>query len=184
MRFQIVSRITKNHIMKEVSTYISYNEVIYSATAIKNDIDNEPSKEQLDLIIAWAKEVFDPLRKWVRGSIKVNSIFRSPELNARIGGSKTSQHCVGLDKSKNSYGAAGDIDDSYRHKTNREMFHYIKDNLEFDQLIWEFGTKENPAWIHVSYRPDCVNRNQILIAHKVNGKTKYSLYKGNEHLTS
>lgn len=165
--------------MKEVSKYVSYKEVTYSQTAMRNDIDNNPTDEQLELIRAGAKNVFDPLREWVGGAVKINSIFRSPDLNKRIGGSQSSQHSVGLDASKNSYGSAFDIDDNYGHKTNREMFHYIKDSLDFDQLIWEFGTNKNPNWVHVSYRPDGKNRKQILIAYKDAG-TKYCFLEGNE----
>ena len=79
---------------------------------------------------------------WVGGPIKINSFFRSIELNEAIGGSSTSQHCEGR---------AMDIDDTYGCKTNSEMFNYIKDNLDFDQLIWEFGDDEEPNWIHVSW---------------------------------
>ena len=102
---------------------------------------------------------------WFIVNIVSNSCFRSAELNKRIGGAKSSQHCA-------NKGAAFDLDDTYRHKTNSEMFDYIKDNLTFDQLIWEFGTDENPNWVHVSYN-EGNNRGQILKACKINGKTKY-----------
>lgn len=165
----------------EVSKYVSYKEVIFSETALRNDINNNPSKEQLELIKECAKKVFDPLREWVGGQVKINSIFRSIALNLKIGGSNSSQHSVGLDKLKNSYGSAIDIDDTYGHKSNSEMFHYIKDNLDFDQLIAEFPDKEgNPSWVHLSYRPDGKNRKQILVAIK-NPKTTYVPYKGNEN---
>ena len=172
----------KKKMSKKVSKYVSYKEVIFSRTALRNDIDNNPSDKQLDLIIECAKNVFDPLREWVGGPVKINSVFRSKDLNKKIGGSQSSQHSVGLDKSKNSYGAALDLDDTYGHKTNREMFHYIKDNLDWDQIIWEFGNSKNPDWVHVSYRPDGKNRKQILIAKY--DKPKYVFYKGNEHLIS
>ena len=78
-----------------------------------------------------AEEVFEPLREWAGGPIKVSSMFRSPALNEAIKGSSSSQHMKGQ---------AMDLDDVYGFKTNAEMYHWIKDNLNFDQLIWEFGT--------------------------------------------
>ncbi len=100
------------------------------------------------------------------GPIKINSFFRSAELNKAIGGSSKSQHCQGR---------AIDLDDVYGHKTNAEMFNYIKNNLDFDQLIWEFGNDENPNWVHVSYVSEDGNRRRCLKAEKVNGKTTYSV---------
>lgn len=149
----------------KISEHVSYKEVTYSQTAIRNDIDNEPNEEQLKKIRLVAENIFEPLRKWVGKPIKINSCFRSPDLNKRIGGAASSQHCA-------NKGAAFDLDDTYGYKTNAEMFHYIKKNLYFDQLIWEFGTDKNPNWVHVSYNEDN-NRGQILKACKVNGRTSY-----------
>lgn len=148
-----------------ISKHISYKEVTYSQTAIRNDIDNTPNEEQLERIKLAAENIFEPLRKWIGNPIKINSCFRSLELNKRIGGAQSSQHCA-------NNGAAFDLDDTFGHKSNAKMFHYIRKNLYFDQLIWEFGTDENPNWVHVSYKEDN-NRGQILKACKVNGKTKY-----------
>ena len=168
---------------KEVSKYVSYKEATTTSTGIAND----PTDEQLELIRECAKKVFDPLREACGGPIKINSCFRSPGVNKKIGGSSTSQHSVGLDKSKRSYGAAFDIDDYYWTRdlnpmNNTEMGDWIRENLDFDQLIYEFPVKGYPKWIHVSYRPDGGNRKQVLIATKRDGKTKYLLYTGNEHL--
>ena len=113
-----------------------------------------------------AEKVFEPLREWVGGPIKVNSFFRGSKLNKAIGGAKKSQHMKGQ---------AMDIDDNYGNATNAEMFHWIKDNLEFDQLIWEFGDDDNPNWLHVSYVGDISNRNRCLRAYRGNGKTTYSV---------
>jgi len=158
----------------EISEHISYKEVTYSQTAIRNDINNEPNDEQLYRIIRISENIFEPLREWVGGPIKINSCFRSAELNKRIGGAQSSQHCA-------NKGAAFDLDDTYGYKTNAEMFHYIKDNLDFDQLIGEFPNGDgNPSWVHVSYKEDN-NRGQILIAVK-NPKTSYIVYEGNENL--
>ena len=114
-----------------------------------------------------ATKVFEPLRQWVGGPIKINSFYRGPELNKAIGGSSKSQHC---------HGQAIDIDDTYGHKTNAEMFNYIKDNLEFDQMIWEFGDNENPNWVHVSYVNPGENRNRCLVAFRKDGRTQYANY--------
>lgn len=76
-----------------------------------------------------------------------------------IGGAKSSQH---------TKGEAMDI------KIGAKGFFFIKDKLDFDQLIWEFGNYENPQWVHVSFSQR--NRKQVLKATKQNGKTKYSSY--------
>tara|TARA_R110000751_G_scaffold306736_2_gene426057 strand:- start:735 stop:1280 length:546 start_codon:yes stop_codon:yes gene_type:complete len=172
---------------KTVSKYVSYEEVIHSNTAKSKGLDNNPTDEQLNLIRECAINVFDPLRKHTNAPIKINSVFRGPELNKAIGGSSSSQHCVGLDTSKNSYGAAFDIDDYYWVKdrsefNNTEMADWIRTNLDYDQLIYEFPINGYPKWVHVSYRPDGKNRKQNLIATKRNGKTTYLVYEGNEHL--
>ena len=70
-------------------------------------------------------------------------------------------------------GQAIDIDDTFGYKTNAEMYHYIKDNLDFDQMIWEFGTDENPNWVHISWVSHRPNRKKLTIAYKENGRTKY-----------
>lgn len=158
----------KLNIMK-ISPHVSYSEVIYSQTAMRNDIDNEPTAAQLIRIKLFADMLFEPLREWVGGAVKINSCFRSEELNKRIGGASSSQHMA-------NNGAAMDLDDTYKHKTNAEMFYYIKDNLDFDQLIWEFGTDKNPNWVHVSYKKEG-NRKQVLRAIKDDdGRTKYVNY--------
>jgi hypothetical protein len=113
-----------------------------------------------------ADEVFEPLRSYVGGPIKINSFFRCPELNTAIGGSHKSQHCKGQ---------AIDIDDTFGRCTNAEMYHFIKDHLDFDQMIWEFGDDDNPDWVHVSYVSEEDNRNRCLRAYREKGKTKYKV---------
>jgi hypothetical protein len=108
--------------------------------------------------------IFEPLREWVGGPIKINSFFRSKALNSAIGGSSRSQHCQGR---------AIDIDDTFGYKTNKDMFHYIKDNMSFDQIIWEFGDDNNPDWVHISYVNNNENRGRCLKAYKKKGKTHY-----------
>jgi hypothetical protein len=147
-----------------ISKHISYKEGVYSTTATRRGIDNTPNDNQLKCMETIAEEVFEPLRTYVAGPIKINSFFRSPELNTAIGGSKTSQHCKGQ---------AMDIDDTFGKMTNAEMYRWIKDNLDFDQMIWEFGNDNNPDWVHISYISPEDNRNRCLKAYRENGKTKY-----------
>ena len=149
-----------------ISKHISKKEGVYSNTAIRRGIDNTPNKEQLKNMELLAEKIFEPLRAYVGGPIKINSFFRSAKLNTAIGGSKTSQHCKGQ---------AMDIDDTFGRMTNAEMYHWIKENLDFDQMIWEFGNDDNPNWVHVSYVSIEKNRNKCLKAYKDNGRTKYKV---------
>ena len=128
--------------MENISKHISYKEATRSLTAIRLGLENKPNEYELSNMIGVAENIFEPLREWVNDPIKVNSFFRSIELNKAIGGSSRSQHCEGR---------AIDIDDTYGHATNAEMFHWIKENLNFDQIIWEFGDDENPDWVHISW---------------------------------
>ena len=155
--------------MDRISKHISYKEATRSTTALRLGIDNTPNEYQLQNMEMVAKNVFEPLREAVDAPIKINSFFRCEELNKAIGGvskngKQTSQHCQGR---------AMDLDDTYGHWTNAEMYNYIKQNLDFDQLIWEFGTDHNPDWVHVSYIDADSNRKRCLKAVRENGKTKY-----------
>ena len=152
-----------------ISEHISYKEGTNSITAIRRGIDNTPNDEQLDNMELVAEKVFEPLRAYVGGPIKINSFFRSVKLNKAIGGSSKSQHCQGQ---------AIDIDDTFGVVANSDMYNYIKNNLDFDQLIWEFGDDENPNWVHISWVSHRPNRKKLTIAYKENGRTKY---KNEEH---
>ena len=150
----------------KISDHITYAEAIHSNTAKRKSIDNTPSQTQVDAMKLIAEKIFEPLRKWVGGPIKVNSFFRSETLNEAIGGAASSQHCKGQ---------AIDIDDVYGRKTNADMYHWIQMNLDYDQMIWEFGTDMQPNWIHVSYVSEEKNRNKCLKAYKEHGRTKYKV---------
>ena len=152
--------------MDKISKNITYDEAIHSQTAKRLGIENKPNDEQLGNMLTVAQMIFQPLREWVGGPIKINSFFRSPELNKAIGGSSKSQHCKGQ---------AIDIDDVYGHASNAAMFDWIRANLDYDQMIWEFGTDQNPSWVHVSYVDKQSNRNRCLKAYKEKGKTKYMM---------
>jgi hypothetical protein len=118
-------------------------------------------------ITVLCNQVLEPIRVKF-GPLNISSGYRSKVLNHYIGGALSSQHCEGK---------AADIDqDDMPNSSNVEIFHFIKDNLEFDQLIWEMGDASKPDWVHVSYS-DGKNRKQVLKAFKVNGKTVYSQYK-------
>ena len=147
-----------------ISKHISDREGMYSITATRRGLDNTPNTKQLLNMKLLAEKVFEPLRSWVGGPIRINSFFRGEELNKAIGGSSKSQHCKGQ---------AMDIDDGGCNKTNAEMYKFIKDELKFDQMIWEFGDDDNPDWVHVSYVSEEDNRNRCLKAYRKNGKTKY-----------
>lgn len=149
-----------------ISKHISDKEGTRSITALRLNLDNTPGtyeKQNMELI---AEKIFEPLRLHVNGPIKINSFYRSVKLNEAIGGSSKSQHCEGR---------AMDIDDSYGYMSNADMFNYIKSNLDFDQLIWEFGNDKNPDWVHVSYIDSDYNRKRCLKAYKENNKTKYAV---------
>jgi len=150
--------------MERISEHISYKEGIKSNTATRLGIKNTPDDYQITNMVNIGVNVFEPLRKYVGGPIRINSFYRCEKLNRAIGGSSRSQHCEGR---------AIDLDDTLGHKTNAEMYQYIKDNLSFDQLIWEFGDDTNPDWIHVSYVHPDENRKRCLRAERTNGKTTY-----------
>ena len=147
-----------------ISKHISDKESMYSRTAQRLDIDNTPTEDHKQNMVDLAENIFEPLRSYVGGPIKINSFYRSPELNKAIGGSSKSQHCNGQ---------AIDIDDTFGRMSNAEMYEFIKENLDFDQMIWEFGNDSNPNWVHVSYVSPQQNRNRCLKAYKEKGKTKY-----------
>jgi hypothetical protein len=137
-----------------LSNHLSLKEVIKSNTATRKGISNYPTQQHLQNLIILAKEVFEPIRVHFNTPIYVSSGYRSKALNKAVGGSKSSAHCKGQ---------ALDLDQDYRNTsvTNRQVFDYIKDNLQFTQLILEGGTEENPAWIHVSYDPSNLKK-QVL----------------------
>lgn len=154
----------------KISKYVSISEVTSSDTAKRRGIDNSPTPEHLENLKVICTEVFDKVREHFDVPIYISSGYRSAALNKAIGGSATSDH---------NNGKALDLDQDGKGNgvTNRQVFDYIKDNLEFDQLIWEFGSSQNPDWVHVGYRKGA-NRKQILRAiRNASGKTVYAPYK-------
>lgn len=154
----------------QLSKHLSLAEVTRSDSAKRNGISNQPTPEHLENFKKLAEHIFEPIREHFGVPIHISSGYRSKELNAKIGGSLTSQHCSGeaIDI---------DMDGSSDGVSNVDVFNYIKANLNFDQLIWEFGTSKSPDWVHVSYESTGKQRKQILKAVKAGGKTVYEPYK-------
>lgn len=148
----------------QLSRNLSLREATKSITALRLGIDNTPDEYEIKNLERIAHAIFQPLRDHFDTAIAVTSGFRSKALNKAIGGSKYSQHIVG---------EALDLDaDVYGGVTNAELFEFIATRLEFDQLIWEFGDDENPAWVHVSLKREG-NRGRKLKAVREDGKTTY-----------
>ena len=153
----------------KLSEHLDLSEVTRSDMAKRRGISNMPTPEHIENFKILAENIFEPIRKHFGVPIFVSSGYRSKALNTAIGGSLTSQHCLGqaLDL---------DMDGTPNGVTNKMVFDFIKDNLEYDQLISEFGTKEKPDWVHVSYNPKGKQRKQTLRAIKSGGKTAYQPY--------
>jgi zinc D-Ala-D-Ala carboxypeptidase len=142
-----------------LSAHVTLKEFQASGLATLRNLNNEMSESQIASAKLLCENVFEPLRLYLNTPIKISSGFRSVQLNKMIGGSATSQH---------TKGEAMDL------QINAKGFNFIKDKLEFDQLIWEFGNDEQPSWVHVSFSSR--NRKQVLKASKKNGKTIYTNY--------
>jgi zinc D-Ala-D-Ala carboxypeptidase len=153
----------------KLSEHLDLSEVTRSESAKRKGISNMPTEAHIANFKLLAENIFEPIRQHFRCPIIISSGYRSKELNAAIGGSLTSQHCQGeaIDI---------DMDGTPNGVSNRMVFDYIKDNLVFDQLIFEFGDANNPDWVHVSYESTGKQRKQILRATRSGGKTVYSNY--------
>jgi hypothetical protein len=138
-------------------------ELVKSETALRNDMDNTPGEAEIANLKTLCEKVLQPVRDHFKTGVKVNSGFRHPEVNAKVGGSKTSDHCKGQ---------AADIE--IPGTPNADLAKWIMDNLEYTQLILEFYTPGVPdsGWVHVSYDPANLKK-QNLTATKQDGKTVY-----------
>ena len=148
----------------QLSKNLALAEVTRSETAKRRGISNMPTPEHIENFKKLAENIFQPIRDHFGAPIHLSSGYRSAALNKAVGGSSSSQHCKG---------EAIDIDMDGTAITNKQIFDFIKANLNFDQLIWEFGTDANPDWVHVSYNSDGAQRKQILKAVKAGSATKY-----------
>jgi hypothetical protein len=152
----------------QLSKNLALAEVMRSETAKRRGISNMPTPEHIENFKKLAEKVFQPIREHFGVPIHISSGYRSSALNKAVGGSSSSQHCSG---------EAIDIDMDGTSITNKQIFDFIRENLEFDQMIWEFGTDANPDWVHVSYESTGKQRKQILKAIKKGGATSYVPYK-------
>jgi len=146
-----------------LSTNFTLKELTKSDTATRLGIDNTPDDATIENLKLLCEMVLQPVREHFGKSVTVNSGYRSPESNAAVGGSKTSDHCKGQ---------AADIE--IDALPNPELAQWIMDNLDYTQLILEFYTQGQPnsGWVHVSYDPNNLKK-QELTAVKVAGKTTY-----------
>ncbi|CAB4153989.1 Peptidase M15A, C-terminal [uncultured Caudovirales phage] len=148
----------------QLSKNLSLAEVVRSESAKRRGINNMPTAEHLENLKELALNVFQPIRDHFKVPIHVSSGYRSRILNNAVNGAAKSQHCLG---------EAIDIDVDGTSITNKQVFEYIKENLDFDQLIWEFGNDLNPDWVHVSFNKES-NKKQVLIAKRNGIKTYYT----------
>jgi hypothetical protein len=154
----------------KLSEHLDLSEVTRSDMAKRSGISNEPTAEHLENFKKLAEHIFEPIRKHFGKPIIISSGYRSEALNKAIGGSLTSQHCKGEAIDIDMDGTTGGV-------TNAMVFNYIKDNLPFDQLIWEFGNASAPDWVHVSYSSKGTQRKQVLRATRnASGGTEYKPY--------
>ena len=146
-----------------LSANFSLHEMCKSETAMRMGLENSPDEEATENLRLLCENVLQPVRDHYGKGVKVNSAYRSPESNAAVGGSKTSDHCKGM---------AADIE--IPGVANADLAQWIMDNLEYTQLILEFYTPGIPdsGWVHVSYDPANLKK-QELTATKVAGKTQY-----------
>ena len=149
--------------MTQLTANFSLHELTKSETALRMGLDNTPGPVETEYLKILAERVLQPIRDHFGKGVKVNSGFRSPDSNAAVGGSRTSDHCKGQ---------AADIE--IPGVPNAELAQWIMDNLDYTQLILEFYTPGIPdsGWVHVSYDPDNLKK-QELTAMKVAGKTQY-----------
>ena len=152
----------------KLSKNLTLKEAIKSNTATRKGIDNTPDQWAINNLKAVAENIFQPIRDHFGVPIGVSSGFRGKDLNKAIGGSKYSQHMIG---------EALDLDaDMYGKVTNAEIFNYVKNNLDWDQMIWEFGNDEEPNWVHISYKEAGSNRKQVKRARRdEKGRTYYTV---------
>ena len=147
----------------KLSKNFSLHELTKSETAVRRGIDNTPSLTVIDNLQALVDNVLQPVRDKL-GPVVITSGYRSPQLNTAIGGSPTSDHCLGM---------AADCE--VLGMDNKQFARWVEENLKFTQLILEFYTEGLPdsGWVHISYDPKDL-KCQVLTAKKVAGKTVYS----------
>jgi zinc D-Ala-D-Ala carboxypeptidase len=165
--FSMANRVSRNFTIEELTA---------STVAIRNGLSNKPPQKALIAITTLAQQVLQPVRNQF-GPVKVNSCYRTPEVNQLIGGSSKSSHCCAEDDHGNVTKSAADIEVFDIKVSNLELAQWIRDNLKFSQLILEFYHEEkgpHSGWVHVSYDLTGENNNEVLTASLVNGAVKYT----------
>jgi len=149
--------------MTQLTKNFSLHELIKSETAARHDMENNPGPAEIGNLTELAGKILQPIRDHFQKGVHINSGFRHPDVNAKVGGSRTSDHCKGMAADLEIPGVA-----------NADLANWVKDNLEFTQLILEFYTPGIPdsGWVHVSYDPGNLKK-QVMTATKQNGKTVY-----------
>lgn len=154
--------------MRKLTDHLPLGEVIKSRKAEKLGFNNMPGKKHYENLIVLADLIFRPIREHFDEPIYISSGYRCKKLNKEIKGARNSQHCEGQ---------ALDFDQDNKNTKvqNADIFYFIKDHLDFDQLIWEFGDTSNPSWVHVSYNNyKADQRRRSLISYRSWGKIKYT----------
>lgn len=141
----------------------SLTEMVKSETALRHGMENTPGEAEIAALRLLCEKVLQPVRDHYGVGVKVNSGFRHPDVNAAVGGSKTSDHCRGQ---------AADIE--IPGVANADLAVWIMENLDYTQLILEFYTPGilDSGWVHVSYNPSNLKK-ENLTATKKDGKTVY-----------
>jgi hypothetical protein len=149
--------------MTQLTKNFSLAEMVKSETALRHGMENKPGPDELNNLLQLCANVLQPVRDHYQKGVKVNSGYRSPDVNAKVGGSRTSDHTRGM---------AADIE--IPGVPNADLASYIRDNLQFTQLILEFYTPGVPdsGWVHVSYNEQDLKK-QVLTATRKDGKTVY-----------
>lgn len=148
-----------------LSVHLSLAQAIKSDTAKKHGLDNTPSTSEKENLKKLGINIYDKIYDNFNGNVKLTSVFRNEAVNKKVGGSSTSQH---------RFGQALDIQGT-NGITNKQIFKYVKDNLDYHQIIWEYGSKNEPDWVHVGYKPSG-NKKINTRAVRVNGKTQYKTF--------
>ena len=151
-----------------IGKYTTLESVCKSETAIRHDIDNKPDAIQLHAIKLLAEQIYDPLCDHFQRSIPYTSWFRNSVVNSMVGGARKSHHVLG---------EAVDLDMDLQPLaviTNSSIFYYIYTNLPFDQLIWEYGNDQNPAWVHVSFSASRQRKQVLRIKSRESGYEEFT----------
>jgi zinc D-Ala-D-Ala carboxypeptidase len=159
----------------KLSAHFDLAEFTRSESAKRHGVSNEPTPDHQANLKVLCEKVLEPVRIFNGGPLNISSGYRSKALNHFIGGALKSDH---------SFGCAADIDQDGTSGTysNNDIFHYIKDNLKFKQLIAEFPKDGKLSWVHISYDPNNLKQEILIAKEKIAGRTIYVTYKGNENL--